>query len=164
MSDNSKFLYYRDLTRAYHMLGDHTRELAGAAAYGIREPGRLPTLYLRARALVGLGRTDAVLALIDSGRSLPDEPILWDAGIARPDILAATIAAELDFHSFREAAQTAARLALSLHAQRSDSPMMAGLTNAGDASRLGWAALYVGEHGEARRLLTAFRSSATDDA
>jgi hypothetical protein len=169
LPDSSKFLYYRDVTRAYHMLGDHTRELAAAAEYGSREPGRLPSLYLRARALVGLGRTADVLALIDSARHLPDDPMLWEAGSDRADELAAALAAELDFHGYREAGHAAAQLAVDYYRERPDSLRPAGQSPSrwsysGVVPRVVWAALYVGEQGEAHRLLETPRAWSLHEA
>jgi TolB-like protein/tetratricopeptide (TPR) repeat protein len=143
MPDSTKLLYYRDLTYAYHMIGAYDEELAAAARYTARAPRRVVSLYMKARALAGLGRSREALAMLDSARGLPDDPIRWS--VHRADQLCSMISTELLMHGNRAAALMAAERALAYFGQRADTgsswwkPVEAALT--------------LGRHDEAQRLL-----------
>jgi TolB-like protein len=146
MPDSGKFLYYRDLTRAYHMLGEHGRELEAAEAFAGHEPPRVTALFLRARALAGLGRSADALRLIDSARGLRDDETIWEIG--RPDDFAATMAVELALHGDSAAARAAAQRALDYFTERRDSVPTYGIASA---------ALTAGRPDLARRYLAGRR-------
>jgi TolB-like protein/tetratricopeptide (TPR) repeat protein len=143
MPDSTKLLYYRDLTYAYHMIGAYDEELAAAARYTARAPRRVVSLYMKARALAGLGRSREALAMLDSARGLPDDPIRWS--VHRADHLCSMISTELLMHGNRAAALMAAERALAYFGQRADTASSP------------WSpvesALILGRYDEARRLL-----------
>ena len=62
-------LYWSDLTRVYHMLGEHKKELDAARRGRQQYPELRRMLYNEARALVALGEIDAVYALVDESLS-----------------------------------------------------------------------------------------------
>jgi TolB-like protein len=148
MPDSSKFLLYRDLTRAYHMLGEHERELAVAEEFANREPPRVTALFLRARALAALGRSTDALRLLDSARGLPDDETIWET--SRPDDFATVLSVELAFHGDAPASRRAAQRALDFFDQRADT-----LPTYGIASM----ALAAGRPEVARRYLAMQRAS-----
>ncbi len=63
--------YWGSLTEAYHMLGQHDRELAAADRGHLLGLGRF---LHRGRALAGLGRSADALGGLDSALLLPSEP------------------------------------------------------------------------------------------
>ncbi len=69
MSDHLE--YWGSLTEAYHMLGQHDRELAAADRGHLLGLGRF---LHRGRALAGLGRSANALGGLDSALLLPSEP------------------------------------------------------------------------------------------
>ena len=144
MPDSAKYLYYRDLGRAYHLLGDYQHELSSAEEYFAREPRGVESFFLRARALGGLGRASEALALLDSVRGLPDDAIRWD--ISRPDVFGAVLSHELELHGHSREAGLAAVRALEYYRQRNDTTVYSLIVDA---------ALRAGRGGEARRLLMA---------
>jgi tRNA A-37 threonylcarbamoyl transferase component Bud32/tetratricopeptide (TPR) repeat protein/TolB-like protein len=145
MPDSSKYLYYRDLGRAYHLLGDYQHELASAEKYFVREPREVESFFLRARALTGLGRASEALSLLDSVRGLPDDAIGWD--ISRPDVFGAVLSHELELHGHSIEARLAAARALEYFHQRNDPNVFSSL--------IVDAAVRAGRIDEARRLLMA---------
>jgi len=66
--------YWGLVSSAYHMLGDHERELEAALRERQRFPENPYALRLEAYALAALGRTDDVGAVLDSIRSLGLSP------------------------------------------------------------------------------------------
>jgi hypothetical protein len=143
MPDSSKFLYYRDLGRAYHILGEYERELSNAEEYFARPPHGVESLFLRARALTGLGRASEALALLDSARGLPDDEIQWD--ISRADVFGAVLSHELELHGHSREARLAAARALEYLHQRADTARFSPAVDA---------ALRVGRKEEAHWLMT----------
>jgi tetratricopeptide (TPR) repeat protein len=59
------YLFWRNLTRAYHMLGKHKQELKAARRGRKQYPELLQIRYYEARALVALGDISEVFALLD---------------------------------------------------------------------------------------------------
>jgi DNA-binding SARP family transcriptional activator/TolB-like protein len=70
--DSSHIDYWSELTEALHLLGRHAEELAVADRVPRSAP--LSRAWMRGRALVGLSRPAAVLALLDSARAIPAQP------------------------------------------------------------------------------------------
>jgi DNA-binding SARP family transcriptional activator len=66
--------YWRRLTEAYHMLGDHQRELGAARRGRSQHPESVGTLLSETRALAALGDVDAVRRSVDEGLALGDDP------------------------------------------------------------------------------------------
>jgi hypothetical protein len=149
LPDSGKFLYYRDLTRSYHMLGEHGHELAAAQEFAAREPPRVTSLFLRARAIAALGRGVEALRLLDSARGLPDDETIWE--ISRPDDFGATLAVELALHGDTALARAAALRALDFFGQRADTTPTYGIAAA---------ALTAGRPDLARRYLAVRRAPA----
>jgi tRNA A-37 threonylcarbamoyl transferase component Bud32 len=144
MPDSAKYLYYRDLGRAYHLLGDYQHELSSAEEYFAREPREVESFFLRARALTGLGRASEALALLDGVRGLPDDAIRWD--ISRPDVFGAVLSHELELHGHPREARLAAVRALEYYHQRTDTSVYTLIVDA---------ALRAGRMDEVHRLLEA---------
>ncbi|MFP4624694.1 MAG: tetratricopeptide repeat protein, partial [Gemmatimonadota bacterium] len=103
---------WADWTAAWHLLGDHRRELEEARRARTLHPDRLAVLFLELRALVGLGRLDALAKqLAEAGRMAPDPE--WDQGA-----LLHRVAAELRAHDHAEAATDALSAALEWYDRR----------------------------------------------
>lgn len=66
-------LYWVSLTRAYHELGQHRRELREARRARALYPDEPWSLLLEARAIAARGRLKELEALLDARRSLPDQ-------------------------------------------------------------------------------------------
>jgi tetratricopeptide (TPR) repeat protein len=85
--------YWRRLTEAHHLTGDHASELAVARrAHRSLGAERLWTLEVEARALAALGRTGELAALLDRALAMPAEGGLTPGGVL------VTAAAELRAH------------------------------------------------------------------
>jgi len=120
LPDSDKVLYWRWLTDAYHALGDYGAERAAADRLWRRDPDRLTSVYLEARALAALGRAPDALDRLDHGIRLPADPGLW--ALAKPGsrpLYSSTagwvcylIARELSAHGRPDAASTAAMRAV----------------------------------------------------
>jgi len=87
--------YWGVLSSAYHMLGDHERELEAARRERQQFPENAYTLTLEAYALAALGRVDDVAAALDTIRSQPSQRIE----------LLLQIAEELRVHGHRDEAR-----------------------------------------------------------
>jgi DNA-binding SARP family transcriptional activator len=70
---------WADWTAAFHLLGQHERELAEARRARALHPDDLSVLFLELRALTGLGRLGAVEAGLAEGRRMAPRPG-WDLG------------------------------------------------------------------------------------
>jgi tetratricopeptide (TPR) repeat protein len=70
---------WADWTAAFHLLGQHERELAEARRARALHPDNLSVLFLELRALTGLGRLMAVEAGFAEGRRMAPRPG-WDLG------------------------------------------------------------------------------------
>jgi tetratricopeptide (TPR) repeat protein len=91
------FGYWSTLSDAYHMLGDHERELEAARRGRERFPQSWSMLRHEAFALAGLGRLDDVAAVLEATRSLPPPQNLgW---------LFHDVAEELRVHGHRDKAR-----------------------------------------------------------
>ncbi len=64
-------VYWRDLTNAHHMLGNHKQELKEARRGRKQHPESLGVFYLEMRALAALGRIKEVNRLLDEFLTLP---------------------------------------------------------------------------------------------
>jgi DNA-binding SARP family transcriptional activator len=84
------------LSLAYHMLGDHKRELEVARQGRQRFPASPAMLAYEAYALAALGRMDDVAAVLEDMRSLPSQDIEWQL---------VQIADELRVHGHRDEAR-----------------------------------------------------------
>ncbi len=73
--------YWTQLTHAYHLLGDHSRELGAARELRARFPERRVGLVLEVRALAALGNEEAVDQLISESLTLPPTSY-WSQGAA----------------------------------------------------------------------------------
>ena len=86
--------YWAFLAAAYHLLGDHERELDAARDSKALWPGSMVALRLEARAHATLGRLDDVRAAVAAMRSLPSRD--------RLGIQLGYVAAELWAHGHQE--------------------------------------------------------------
>jgi DNA-binding SARP family transcriptional activator/tetratricopeptide (TPR) repeat protein len=93
--------YWRVVTTAYHMLGDHEKELEVARRGRRLIPDRLETLMYEVRALAALGRISEVMQLLDESLRIRSSP-QWN-----PGLVMYRAATELHTHHFLEAADTA---------------------------------------------------------
>jgi len=75
--------YYNWLTNAYHLLGQHDRELEAAQRARRRFPRNLATLRMELLALAALGRGREVNARFDEINALPPDPIRLPAPVMR---------------------------------------------------------------------------------
>jgi len=66
--------YWRRLTEAYHMLGDHRRECESAQRGRRQHPESIATLLYEARAYAALGDIDATRRIADEAVSLASDP------------------------------------------------------------------------------------------
>lgn len=140
---------WEDWTAAWHLLGDHRRELVEARRARTLHPDRLAVLFLELRALVGLGRLGALEQQLDEARRMAPDPE-WDLGV-----LLQRLAAELHAHGYDEAADDALGAALDWYDRRwpgGSSPTL-------QPGRLE-ALLMAGRLSEAERALTEVRHEA----
>jgi predicted Zn-dependent protease len=79
--------YYNWLTNAYHLLGEHDRELEAAERARQRFPRNLATLRMELLALAALGRVREVNARLDDISTLPPDPIRLPAPVMRETAL-----------------------------------------------------------------------------
>jgi tetratricopeptide (TPR) repeat protein len=79
--------YYNWLTNAYHVLGEHDRELRAARRARQRFPSNLATLRMELLALSGLGRGREVIERFDEIDTLPPDPIRLPAPVMRETAL-----------------------------------------------------------------------------
>lgn len=71
--------HWRRLTEAYHLLGDHTRELDAARRGRSHHPESISALLYEARALAAVGDIDAVVRCVDDASAFPTDRFV-DAG------------------------------------------------------------------------------------
>jgi DNA-binding SARP family transcriptional activator/tetratricopeptide (TPR) repeat protein len=93
--------YGTRLTHAYHLLGDHRKELEEARIIRERRPELLRTHLDELRALAALGRSEEVLRRLDRVLALSPQPQITPADVAR------IAAEELRVHGSPEAADQA---------------------------------------------------------
>ena len=94
--------YWQFLATGYHMLGEHEAELEAAGRVREFYPRSLKVLYMQARALAAMGRSEGLNELLDEGTSLPPEDF-WI-----PGTVMAEASFELRAHGYHEAALRAA--------------------------------------------------------
>ena len=129
--------YWRSLTSAHHMVGDHRRELAVAARARERRP-HLFTLVSEVRALAALGRVGQVRDRLEESLALPNDP----AGTTPADVMERA-ALELRAHGHLTAAGAALDAAIRWYRARPADE------RAGEARRYGLArALYLASRTE----------------
>jgi DNA-binding SARP family transcriptional activator len=104
--------YYNWLTNAYHLLGEHDRELEAARRARRRFPRNLATLRMELLALAALGRVREVNDRLDEINTLPPDPIRLPAPVMRE------IALDLAAHGDSAAARTVLGRTLAWHANR----------------------------------------------
>ncbi len=104
--------YYNWLTNAYHLLGEHDRELEAAQRAQRRFPRNLATLRMELLALAALGRGREVNERFDEIKTLPPDPIRLPAPVMRE------IALDLAAHGDSVAARLALARTLAWHANR----------------------------------------------
>jgi serine/threonine-protein kinase len=104
--------YYNWLTNAYHLLGEHDRELEAAQRARRRFPRNLATLRMELLALAALGRGREVSQRFDELHALPPDPIRLPAPVMRE------IALDLAAHGDSVAARVALDRTLAWHASR----------------------------------------------
>ena len=104
--------YYNWLTNAYHLLGEHDRELEAAQRAQRRFPRNLATLRMELLALAALGRGREVNERFDEIKTLPPDPIRLPAPVMRE------IALDLAAHGDSTAARVALARTLAWHASR----------------------------------------------
>src|SRR3989454_1839975 len=79
--------YYNWLTNAYHLLGQHDRELDAAQRARRRFPRNLATLRMELLALAALGRVRELNERLDGIDGLPPDPIRRPAPVMRETAL-----------------------------------------------------------------------------
>jgi DNA-binding SARP family transcriptional activator/TolB-like protein len=79
--------YYNWLTNAYHVLGEHDRELRAAHFARQRFPRNLATLRMELLALSALGRGREVIERLNEIKTLPPDPIRQPAPVMRETAL-----------------------------------------------------------------------------
>ena len=104
-------LYWRWLSTARHMIGDHRRELKDARAGRVRQPELMGPLFVELRALAALGRTDEVERAIEQTLSLPKQDFT-------PGAVMLHTAAELRAHGHHKAAAHVLARAFAWHEAR----------------------------------------------
>jgi predicted Zn-dependent protease len=104
--------YYNWLTNAYHLLGQHDRELDAAQRARRRFPRNLATLRMELLALAALGRGREVNQRFDEITALPPDPIRLPAPVMRE------IGLDLAAHGDSAAARVALGRTLAWHASR----------------------------------------------
>ena len=104
--------YYNWLTNAYHLLGEHDRELEAAQRARRRFPRNLATLRMELLALAALGRGREVTERFDEIKTLPPDPIRLPAPVMRE------VALDLAAHGDSVAARVALARALAWYASR----------------------------------------------
>src|SRR2546425_2645324 len=77
--------YYNWLTNAYHLLGQHERELDAAQRARRRFPRNLATLRMELLALAALGRVRELNERLDGIDGLPPDPIRRPASVMRSE-------------------------------------------------------------------------------
>lgn len=97
---------------AFHLLGDHERELREARRARSLHPDRIQALFFELRALVGLGRTDAVRERLAEANHMAPRGS-WDEGR-----LLRLIAGELRAHGQPDAAEEVVTRAVRWYAGR----------------------------------------------
>lgn len=75
-------MYWYTYTMAYHLLGEHRKELEVARSARRHLPWAWRGLWLEARALVALGRDAELNAVLDSALELPPTPDVVPASVA----------------------------------------------------------------------------------
>jgi len=104
--------YYNWLTNAYHLLGEHDRELEAAQRAQRRFPRNLATLRMELLALAALGRGREVNERFDEIKTFPADPIRLPAPVMRE------IALDLAAHGDSAAGRVALARTLAWHASR----------------------------------------------
>ena len=104
--------YYNWLTNAYHLLGQHDRELEAAQRARRRFPRNLATLRMELLALAALGRGREVTERLDEMNAFPPDPIRLPAPVMRETAL------DLAAHGDSAAARTVLGRALAWLASR----------------------------------------------
>ncbi len=104
--------YYNWLTNAYHLLGQHDRELQAARRARRGFPRNLATLRMELLALAALGRGREVSERLNEIDALPPDPIRLPAPVMRE------IALDLAAHGDSAAARVVLTHTLAWHARR----------------------------------------------
>lgn len=104
-------LYWRWLSTARHMIGDHRRELKDTRRERVRRPELMGPLFVEMRALAALGRTDEVERVIEQTLSLPKQDFT-------PGAVMLHTAAELRAHGHHDAAARVRAKAFAWHETR----------------------------------------------
>jgi DNA-binding SARP family transcriptional activator len=144
---------WADWTAAFHLLGQHERELAEARRARALHPDDLSVLFLELRALTGLGRLGAVEAGLAEGRRMAPRPG-WDLGA-----VLLRVAAEERAHGHGRAADRTLATALEWY---EIPPEGDGRTHAHQLARLR-GLLVAGQLGGAERALAELRDGSPDD-
>jgi tetratricopeptide (TPR) repeat protein/TolB-like protein len=139
---------------AFHMLGNHRRELSEARRARQRHPDLHLTLALELRALAALGRAQEVKDLLDEAFSLAPQPGWWTHGS-----LAAVAGLELGAHGYPEAAKEVLQRSIDWYRTTTSVPNVSRLHRYGLARGLYWA----GHWQEARLLFAQLLAEAPSD-
>ena len=128
--------YWGRLTEAYHMLGDHARELDAAQRGRRQHPEAISTLLYEARAHAALGNLDSVARCADEVEALPHDRFV-DARTVLTEI-----ARELHVHGHASASLAVQQRANGLDDDRRDE-------DDGDSAELSDDPLLIGRRGVA---------------
>jgi hypothetical protein len=116
------YYYWGNFTWAYHILGDHKRELETARRGRKQYPELLATLAYEVQALAALGRIKELNERLDESLNLPPEGDYWSpAGVMR------NAANELRAHGYREESLRAAERSIAWYKAHPDQDYRAGL-------------------------------------
>ncbi len=145
--------YWRVLTQAHHMLGNHGRELKEARSGRKQFPELLSMLYREARALAALGRIKDLQKLFEESKTLPPQSDY------SPGMIILVAGRELRAHGFRGDAVQILNQALQWFESR-PAEEKASVDNRAALAET----LYVlGKWAEAKELFEGLHSNAPDD-
>jgi tetratricopeptide (TPR) repeat protein len=135
-------------TEAYHILGNHRRELREAQVALKRHPDLQLTHSLELLALAALGQAEPVGDLLDKSVMLPPQAGWWNYGS-----VAAITALEFRAHGYRDAAGAVFRRSIAWYRKRADAPDASPFDRYGLARTLYWAGQWQAARDQVTRLL-----------
>jgi serine/threonine protein kinase/Flp pilus assembly protein TadD len=117
------YYYWGNFTWAYHILGDHKRELETARRGRKQYPELLATLAYEVQALAAMGRIEELNERLDESLNMPPERGWSPAGVMR------IAADELRAHGFKEESLKAAERSIAWYKAHPDKDYRGGLAD-----------------------------------